>query len=136
MKNYFKDSEYSHSDTASRLGIDNTPSKRQYKLFHKLRDEVLNPTREFLGKPIKITSGYRCQLLNREVGGVDNSEHRARENSCACDIVCDNLLETFEWMVDNLEFNQCLLERIGGKKWIHVSYSTDKNKNYSSILKK
>lgn len=36
---------------------------------------VLQPVRDFLGVPIRITSGYRCAAYNRSVGGVKNSQH-------------------------------------------------------------
>ena len=40
-----------------------------------LVEEVLDPARERLGKPIKVNSGYRCPLKNKAVGGVANSQH-------------------------------------------------------------
>ena len=40
-----------------------------------LVENVLDPAREKLGMPIKVTSGYRCPLKNKAVGGVENSQH-------------------------------------------------------------
>jgi len=39
--------------------------------------EALEVLREFLGQPIRVTSGYRCPRHNREVGGAPTSLHMA-----------------------------------------------------------
>jgi uncharacterized protein YcbK (DUF882 family) len=36
---------------------------------------MLEELRKEVGKPIKITSGYRCEKHNADVGGVKNSQH-------------------------------------------------------------
>lgn len=48
-----------------------------------LVDNVLDPLREAYGKPIYVTSGYRCPAHNAAVVGVPNSQHMKGE---ACDI--------------------------------------------------
>ena len=61
------------SATAKRLGIDNTPSKdEEIKLCH-LAYFILQPLRDRYGKPIRISSGFRCKALNKAVGGVPTS---------------------------------------------------------------
>lgn len=40
-----------------------------------LVDEVLDPARRKLGKPIVVNSGFRCPIHNTAVGGVYNSQH-------------------------------------------------------------
>ena len=57
---YFSLSEFSHSDTAVSLGIDNTIPKEAAKNIEHLVVCVLDPIRECWGLPIRITSGYRC----------------------------------------------------------------------------
>ena len=37
--------------------------------------EVLEPLRQHVGKPIRISSGYRCPALNKDAGGVATSQH-------------------------------------------------------------
>lgn len=37
--------------------------------------ENLQVLRDFIGKPIKINSGYRTPQYNKEIGGVKNSQH-------------------------------------------------------------
>ena len=80
---YFSLSEFSHSDTAVSLGIDNTPTPAQERRLTLLVDRVLDPLREAWGLPIRVTSGYRCPELNEEVGGVEDSYHM---DGCAADI--------------------------------------------------
>ena len=52
-----------------------------------LVSEVLDPVREQLGMPIVVTSGYRCDKHNKDVGGVRNSQHLRGE---AADIHCED----------------------------------------------
>ena len=80
---YFKMKEFSHSDTAVSLGIDNTIPKECEERIRHLVHCVLDPLREQWGLPIRVTSGYRCPELNEEVGGVEDSYHM---EGCAADI--------------------------------------------------
>ena len=80
---YFCVEEMISSATALREGIDNRPSKCAYHLLHVLVDQLLDPIREAWGKPIIVSSGYRCKELNALVGGVKNSHHLL---GCAADI--------------------------------------------------
>lgn len=70
----FSQSELEKSSKAEKNKIDNRiPSE-----YLNNAQELLNglqSIRDALGKPIKITSGYRCEKLNRLVGGVHNSSH-------------------------------------------------------------
>ena len=81
--NYFGLSEFSHSDTAVSLGIDNTIPWEYIPKIQHLVHCVLDPIREHWGLPIRVTSGYRCPELNAEVGGVEDSYHM---EGCAADI--------------------------------------------------
>lgn len=55
---------------------DNTPVPPMYKdNVKRLVTEVLQPLRDALGMPIKITSGYRTPEYNKNCGGVENSQH-------------------------------------------------------------
>lgn len=70
----FSQAELERSSRASKAGIDNSiPAK-----YIDNAQELLNGLqviRDALGKPIQITSGYRCEKLNKLVGGVPNSSH-------------------------------------------------------------
>lgn len=67
--------ELIHSTTADKHGISNIPDAEQIRNLQYGVDMVLQPLRNIYGKPIVITSGYRCAALNKLVGGVANSYH-------------------------------------------------------------
>ena len=72
---HFTFTEMTDSDKARELGIDNTPPAWTRQNLVALVQNVLDPLREAYGKPIYVTSGYRCPRLNAAVGGVANSNH-------------------------------------------------------------
>ena len=73
--NYFTIEELTKSDTATRRGIDNTPTEEVKKNLTTLVDQVLDPLRAAWGAPIVVNSGYRCPALNEAVGGSKTSDH-------------------------------------------------------------
>ena len=129
MRNYFTNKELTDSGTAKRLGIKNEPTNEQWLNLFAIRDNVLNPLREKFGKPIKITSGFRSQELNKAVGGKPTSQHTKGE---AVDITAVNKAdnkELFE-LCKTLDFDQLIDE--SNLTWIHISY---KQQNRKQILK-
>ena len=60
---YFTINEVCRSETASKHKIDNTPSAEIIANLTALVDNVLDPLREAWGRPIIVTSGYRCEVL-------------------------------------------------------------------------
>ena len=129
MSNYFSIAELTASFTASRFGIDNTPPKEVADKLQVLISECLNPIREAYGKPIIVTSGYRCEALNKKVGGKPTSQHLRGE---AVDIVGANNEETrkiFEVAKRLGRYDQLLYERNSvGKIWVHLSYKREGNR--------
>ena len=75
MKNYFTVSELCHSDVARKNGIINTPGMKELHNLERITIPHMNIIRKFLDCPIVVNSGFRCQELNRKVGGVYNSKH-------------------------------------------------------------
>lgn len=122
---YFTFKELTRSDTASKMGIDNTPTWDAVKWLHYLAIDVLDPIRVLWGAPIYVTSGYRCKELNKEVGGVDNSYHVAGNGRAAADITAGSkkanrrLFEMIEesWII----FDELICENDG--EWLHVAIS-------------
>ena len=117
---YFTIDELSRSDTARRMGINNTPTDDIIDSLSDLVENVLDPAREKLGEPITINSGYRCFKLNKAVGGVPTSQHTTGE---AADLTTGDREENrrlFEIIRDNLQFDQLINEH--DYDWIHVSY--------------
>lgn len=72
---YFTLDEFTFSNTAVRKGIKNDPSPEHLANLQALVTNILDPLREFIGKPIRITSGYRSPSLNKAVNGSATSQH-------------------------------------------------------------
>ena len=112
------------SATAKARGIQNKPGTAEIINLVYLAAYVLEPLREAMGEPIKIGSGYRCQQLNRAVGGVSNSQHLTGQ---AADLCIDGDMKKgkrwFEWIKTHLDFDQLIWEHNAkGTYWVHVSY--------------
>ena len=121
MKSYFTIEELCKSDTAKVFKIDNTPTDQIKKNLSKLI-EFLNPLREAWGSPIKVTSGYRCPLLNQKVGGSKTSVHM---KGYAADLQPSNgkIKEFKKFITDYLKdkgFDQCLKESSAFTEWVHI----------------
>ena len=121
---HFKLEEFERSETAKRVGIDNTVPNRLLPNIRALCKNVLEPVRLHFGMPIYVSSGYRSPCLNNAVHGATTSQHTTGQ---AADIYIKNtevpLKAVCDWMVKNLSFDQIIWEtRPNGSKWIHVSY--------------
>lgn len=118
---YFTIEEMIKSSTATAKRIDNTPNQTVIDSLTKLIEAVLDPLREWYGKPIKINSGYRCEALNEAVGSkTKKSQHLYGE---AADITVGSKTENeklFNYIKDNLPFDQLINE--SNFSWVHVSY--------------
>ena len=125
---HFSMSELLKSNTAEKLNIKNTPSIQALDCMLDVIYYVLNPARKHFNIPFIITSGYRCPELNNKVGGKDNSQHLKGQ---AADFIVNiiPLHDVFEWIKNNLEYDQLLFERNSkGDVWIHVSYVKGRNR--------
>jgi zinc D-Ala-D-Ala carboxypeptidase len=124
------------SETATRLGIDNTPTEQILINLQTLIYEIINPIVNQFGD-IKITSGYRSPELCKAIGSSITSQHTKGE---AVDFVIPNISnqEASLWIVKNLEFDQCILEFWNPETnsgWIHCSYSKTNRKMYLRAFK-
>lgn len=116
---YFSINELTRSATAQKLRIDNTPPPWAIENMSRLIDNVLDPARQLLGAPIYVNSGYRCEKLNKAVGGVTRSYHRAGR---AADLTTGSI-EGNRRLYDilkKLPHVELIWER--GGTWIHVAY--------------
>ena len=120
--------ELTKSDTATRLGLDNTPDEETIENLKLLCEKVLQPVREHFGKPVTINSGYRSPESNAAVGGSKTSDHCLGR---AADIEIPGVpnADLAQWIMDNLEYTQLILEfytpGIPDSGWVHVSYDPD-----------
>jgi len=130
--------ELTRSNTALRLGIDNTPSKEHILKLRLLVTQFLQPLRDRTGA-LRVTSGYRSQELCVAIGSNKNSQHAKAE---AVDLQyfkrgrMDNLM-IFQNIIDGgLEFDQMILEFGDATEtsdpifpaWVHISWKIKDNR--------
>lgn len=120
--------ELTKSSTATRLGIDNTPTPEQLENLAELCHKVLQPLRDAIG-PIRISSGLRVPALNKAIGGSKTSQHCAI-NGAAADIDIEDNKKVFDYIKNNLQFDQLIWEFGNSKQpdWVHVSYHYGHNR--------
>ena len=121
---HFTIEELYASDYAKAHGIDNKPTTQKMINLVYLAAYVLEPLRVAMNRPIKISSGYRCEKLNKAVGGVYNSQH-LKGQAADIDIQGDMAFgkKIFEYIRDHLPFDQLICEHSkSGTYWVHVSF--------------
>lgn len=118
------------SETATRLGIDNTPTDQILINLQTLIYEVINPIVNQFGD-IKITSGYRSPALCKAIGSSENSQH-TKGQAVDCEVIGVPNKELADWIVNYLEFDQVILEfwkpEEANSGWVHVSYNKAGNR--------
>jgi len=118
--------EATFSQTATNLGIDNTPNEEQLENMKLVAKACFQPLREWYGKPIRINSFFRSPILNKKIGGSKTSQHSEGK---AIDISAGNKEENkklFDWLKANVQFDQLINEF--DYQWIHVSFNLGKNR--------
>lgn len=113
-------SEFERSETAINRGINNSMNEFEIERAKLLCENCFEPIRAKVGAPIRINSGFRSGALNRAIGGSTTSQHSLGE---AMDLDLHDR-DLFEWIIDNVEFDQLIFE--GGTTdradWFHISY--------------
>ncbi|MCR9066508.1 MAG: D-Ala-D-Ala carboxypeptidase family metallohydrolase [Cytophagales bacterium] len=103
-----------------------TPSENVKDNLLALVTNVLQPLRDYLGKPIVVTSGYRCPRVNSAVGGARTSQHIKGQ---AADIKVPGMstLDVCKAVkAAGIEFDQ-MIEEYGS--WVHISFNKRGNRN-------
>lgn len=118
LSKHFSLEELTFSQTAARLGIDNTPSDEVLENLKHLCS-YLEKIREYLGGlGIVVSSGYRCKELNVAIGGAKTSRHMT---GLAVDFTVPrygNPLTVAKAIRDSgIPYNQ-LIHEYG--KWVHL----------------
>lgn len=124
--------EVTKSNTATRLGIDNTPNEHHLLALRATAVNVFQKIREHFNAPIFVSSGYRGPALNKAINGATSSQHCKGE---ALDLDMDfrsgpTNREVFEYIRKNLLFDQLIWE-FGddyNPGWVHVSFSQSMNR--------
>ena len=124
------------SATAIKHGIANEPSSQHLTNLKAVATNIFQPCRDYFGKPLAVTSGYRSPKLNELIGGSKRSQHSKGE---ALDLDAQvyggfTNAELFHYIKDNLDFDQLIWEFGNDEEpdWIHCSYTT---KNRKEVLK-
>ena len=133
VSKYVSYNEVIRSNTAIKRGIPNIPSNAQLSRIRVLAKKVFDPLRTWCGGRVKINSVFRSLKLNKRIGGVKSSQHRANRGA-AMDI--DDIYnhktntEMFLYIKDNLIFDQIIAEfpENGNPRWVHVSYNELNNR--------
>ncbi len=118
LSQHFDLSEFVKSETAETLGIVNEPGTIELQNLVDLCHEVLEPVRAIVATAVTISSGYRCEELNKRVGGAHGSQHVKGQ---AADIRVPGMTpkEVFEQIGNSIAFDQCILE----PTWVHISWA-------------
>ena len=138
--------ELTRSNTALRLGIDNTPSKEGIWKLTLLAAELLQPLRNVVGS-LRITSGYRSPQLSEAIGSSSNSQH-CRYEAVDMQYVkrgkMDNI-KIYDALIDlDLDYDQCILEFGNATEhidptepdWIHLSWKVVDNRRQTLVAYK
>jgi len=129
--------EATRSATALRLGIENIPNQYELQNMEIVAKKVFEPLREAVDAPIKINSFFRCEELNKAIGGSTKSQH-CQGRAIDIDDVYGSVSNAFMYyyIKDNLDFDQLIWEfgTDHNPDWVHVSY-VDADSNRKRCLK-
>ena len=107
---HFTLAELSHSNTATRLDIDNTPLAEEIANLEILCEGLEQVRTKLDSRPILISSGFRCLELNRALKSKDTSYHTL---GLAADFTCPsfgNIHEVMRALADSsIQFDQLIL---------------------------
>ena len=129
--------EMTRSQTATRKGIDNNPTGTHQSNLVLLCQNILQPLRDYFGRPLRVTSGYRSPELCIAIGSSINSQH-AKGQAADFEIPGISNKELAEHIKENLNFDQLILEfhttddPMSG--WVHCSYN-NKEENRKQFLR-
>ena len=116
--------EFTKSVSAIRNGIDNEPTKEHIRSIQLLVKFILQPLREALRSPIRITSGYRSEALNKATS--QHCKGQASDIQFKVDGVMDNKVIWDKVIELELPFDQMINEF--EYSWIHISYNHEHNR--------
>lgn len=119
---FFNLQEFLDSSVARQKGISNSPSWEIVRHLEELA-AFLDGLRSAWGSGIKVTSGFRCEKLNKAVGGVSNSAHRFGD---AADLQpvngdFDGFCRFVKNYLKDKNFDECLIEKSKTAQWVHLA---------------
>lgn len=133
LSEHFTLAEFTRSETATRKGIPNIPSRYDINRMELLCNKVLEPIHIHIEMPMRITSGFRCKRLNRKVGGSRSSQHCYGMSADFHIDAFSDMNNLFCLIIDlKLPFDQLIHEYLdpeAGEGWIHISHRAGNNRH-------
>lgn len=132
--------EFMRSNVAQSKGFFNEPylynEVEVYDNLEKLVNNVLDPIRELVAAPVIITSGYRCEQLNKLVGGAPGSQHRTGHAAdfYVKDFSRGDMAKLFLQLCEEIDFDQLIL--YAHQCFIHVSYVNHELNRREAVIKR
>lgn len=136
---YFSIAELTASDEAKKKGIQNVVDAAITSRLTGAIEGMFDSVRELYGKPIKVTSGYRCPTLNKAVGGSTSSAHLtgyAADTQPKDGNMAAYQKAVLKW-AETHQFDQIIIEYPNSKnlaKWIHLGWKNNQGKQRKQIL--
>lgn len=135
--------EMTLSTVATRMGIDNMPDADQIAALTNLCEHCLQPLRELYQKPIRVTSGFRCDALNTAIKGAKDSQHTRgqaadiqpyRRGPRELEDLATSISIRQQTAPTKFSFDQLILEHwdeeLEDYRWLHVSHvSREEDRN-------
>lgn len=127
LSKYFTLEELIASQYATRHGIDNYPRTPDLLVNLTRLAKLLDIVRDTLGKPVYVSSGYRCQALNDVISTIGRRSTHIL--GLAADIVCPQYGTPFEVFQairsSGLKYDQLILEFSRSPSgWVHLGFDT------------
>ena len=123
--------ELTSSQTATRKGIDNTPSPEHQDNLKSLCTYVLQPIRDHFSRVVSVSSGYRSPELCIAIGSKISSQH-AKGEAADFEIFGVSNKELADYIHEELEYDQLILEYWNesdpNSGWVHCSYTNGNNR--------
>ena len=127
----FSLAELTKSQTATRKGIDNTPSPTHQNNLKLLCTHVLQPVRDHFSRVVSVSSGYRSEELCLAIGSKTTSQH-AKGQAADFEIYGLSNKELADYIHQNLDYDQLILEywkeEDPNSGWVHCSYKSEGNR--------
>ena len=130
MTTHFSFEELTNSESYPDLVPQNMADARRFEKQMRYTACTLEEIRKVLQVPMKVTSGFRNNALNKAVGGSATSGHA--KGLCADFIpIGMNVNDAFELIQFNKDkcpsLKKCIYESVRGSKWIHIETKTEAN---------
>jgi len=118
LTDHFTLDELTASEAAERNGWDNTPNEQELDNLKRLAAFLEEVKTALGGRPVMVSSGFRCKQVNDSVGSKDTSQHRI---GCAVDfrvpqLTPDEVVKTI--IASGLPYDQVIREF---DRWTHLS---------------